>query len=392
MNRKLTALLELPRADYAAAGDILRVFCCFMVAWYHIWQQSWLSPVLKTDWITINMSMPVRAGYMFVDLMLLLSGFLLYLPYANHRESDWKTFYARRAVRILPSYWLCLIIMMIIAIGQYGIGDGRTWKDLLAHLSFTHNLFGFSYNQTRLNVVLWTLAVEVQFYLLVPVLAPLFRKNPLLCYGVMVGVSACFKWQWTMPMEDTTLFINRLPNMLDVYANGMLAAHIYAKLARANRRTLVAELGTVAAVIGIVGIFKILDVQARSSGYEALRAGQLKWRWLLTVFGSAFLVGGSLTFKPLRTLLSNRLVRFFSGVSFNFYIWHQYLAVKLKSWHIPGYVNEAPHRVAERPWQIQYTLLCFGLAFLVAVLITYLVEKPCARWGRRHLIHRRKCK
>lgn len=208
----------------------------------------------------------------------------------------------------------------------------------------------------------------------------------------MVGVSACFKWQWTMPMADTTLFINRLPNMLDVYANGMLAAHIYAKLARANRRTLVAGLGTVAAVIGIVGIFKILDIQARSSGYEALRAGQLKWRWLLTVFGSAFLVGGSLTFKPLRVLLSNPLVRFFSGISFNFYIWHQYLAVKLKSWHIPSYVSDAPHRVAEQPWQIQYTLLCFALALAVAILITYLVEKPCARWGRKHLIHRCKCK
>jgi len=36
------------------------------------------------------------------------------------------------------------------------------------------------------------------------------------------------------------------------------------------------------------------------------------------------------------------------------------------------------------PWQLHYTLLCFAGAVLLATALTYLVEKPAARWlGRR---------
>jgi len=390
MNKKYNLLPSL-KSDYAAAGDILRVACCFMVAWYHIWQQSWLSPVLHTRLFTLNMTPPVRAGYMFVDLMLLLSGFLLYLPYANKKECSAREFYIRRGLRILPSYWLCLIVMMGFAIHEFGFTDARTWKDLLAHLSFTHNFFQFSYTQTRMNVVLWTLAVEVQFYLLTPLIAPLFRKKPLWCYIAMVGMGVCFRKLWTMPMEDTTLFVNRLPNMLDVYANGMMAAHIFVYLAKKkDLRIIVALGGLIAAVAGIWGVFEIIGAQARTSGYDVLRAGQLNWRWLFSFCGALFLVGGSLTFAPLRMLFSNRFVRFLSGISFNFYIWHQWLAVKLKAWHIPAYANEFPNKVGEQPWQMRYTLMCFIGAFLLSVFITYAVEKPCAKLGRKLLLDRKK--
>ena len=372
--------------DYAAAGDLLRVFCVFMVAWYHIWQQSWLSPVLRIGAFALDMTSPVRAGYMFVDLMLLLSGFLLYLPYANDTQLPSRAFYQRRALRILPSYWLCLAVMLIFALAQPDFSGGdRLVRDLAAHLTFTHNLFEFSYTQTRLNVVLWTLAVEVQFYLILPVLAPAFKRRPMLCYLAMTGAALCFHRQWTEPMADTTLFVNRLPNMLDVYANGMLAAHLYAALARQrNRRGLIAALGTLACVAGAWGALRIVAAQSHISGYEPLRHGQLDHRWLFSLCGAAFLLGGSLSFTPIRRLCSNRAVRFLSGLSFNFYIWHQWLAVRLKAWRVPPYLAEAnPNQAGEMPWQLHYTLACFLAALLAALLTTYLVEKPCAKWGRK---------
>lgn len=372
--------------NHAAAGDFLRVFCCFMVAWYHIWQQSWLSPSLNIAGITLNFTSPVRSGYMFVDLMLLLSGFLLYLPYANGREDTAKTFYIKRGLRILPSYWFCLLVMLVFGIVEYGFLDGRLWKDFAAHLGFVHNLFQFSYTGTRMNVVLWTLAVEVQFYLLLPVLAPLFRKKPLVCYMVMVICGVCFRRLWTMPMENTTLYVNRLPNMLDVYANGMMAAHIYAKLANMNKHRLKIAIGsTLLCAAGIWGVFRIIGCQAHTSGYDQLRAGQLHWRWLFSACGALFLVGGSLSFKPLRKLFSNKIIVFLSGISFNFYIWHQWLAVKLKKWHIPDYVNENPNQASEKPWQLHYTVVCFLAALVLAAAVTYLIEKPCAKWGRKRL-------
>ena len=375
-----------PDAGYAAAGDLLRALCVFMVGWYHIWQQSWLSPALQIGSHRLDLTPPVRTGYMFVDLMLVLSGFLTYLPWANRRERAAGEFYLRRALRILPSYWFCLAVMLVVAVTAPDFTDGgRLFRDLLAHLGFVHNLFGFSYNATRLNVVLWTLAVEVQFYLILPALAPVFRRHPLPVYLAMTGAGLCAMFLWTAEMESTVLYVNRLPNMLVVYANGMLAAHLYARLAASERRRgLVAALGTAAAIAALWAIYRILLEQSHAPDYDTLRLGQLRWRWLLSACGAAFLTGGSLSFAPVRAALSNRLTRFLSGVSFNFYIWHQWLAVKLKQWRIPPYISpENPNQAGEMPWQLHYTLACFLGALALAVLLTYLVEKPCARWGRR---------
>ena len=375
-----------PRRDYAAAGDLLRVACVFMIAWFHIWQQSWLSPVLRLGGFALDMTVPVRVGYVFVDLMLMLSGFLLYLPYANGKEVSPREFYVKRALRILPSYWFCLIVMLLFAVFAPDFSDApRLVKDLLAHLGFVHNLWSLSYNYTRLNVVLWTLAVEVQFYLILPALAPVFRRHPIPVYLAMVGAALSFQRLWTMKLEDTTLFVNRLPNMLDAYANGLLAAHLYARLARVRRRRwLVALLGTLVMAAALWGISGLLQGQVRTFGYEGLRHGQLDRRWPLSFCGAAFLVGGSLSFRPVRALCSNRAVRFLSGVSFNFYIWHQWLAVKLKEWRLPSYAAESnPNMAGEMPLQLHYTLLCFAAALTLSILITFALERPCAKLGRR---------
>ena len=388
--KKLTLNREIAPAprNYAAAADLMRVACVAMIAWYHIWQQSWLSPRLQIGAIDVNLLALVRAGYMFVDLMLMLSGFLLYLPWANGEERSTRDFYARRALRILPSYWACLAVMIVFALAQPGFSEyGRLAKDIATHLTFTHNLSYMTYVQSLLNVVLWTLAVEVQFYLLLPALAPAFRKKPLVCYLAMAGAALCFQRLWTIPMTDTTLFVNRLPNMLDVYANGMLAAHIYSRLAqKKERRALIAALGTAAFLLGLFGVIHLVADQATIYGYEELRHGQLDRRWAISACGALALAGGSLSFEPVRRVFSNRVVRFLSGISFNFYIWHQWLAVKLKEWHIPPYLaEESPNQAGEMPWQLHYTLLCFAAALAFATLMTYLVEKPGARLGRKLL-------
>lgn len=303
--RKFSMVGELPSPDYAAAGDLLRVLSVFFVAWFHIWQQSWLFPRFTLGPLTVDLTPPVRVGYIFVDLMLLLSGFLLYLPYANGRERPAREFYTRRALRILPSYWFCLAVMLVFALADPAFHDGKTLvKDLLAHLSFTHNLFLYSLTQTRFNVVLWTLAVEVQFYLLLPLLAPLFRKYPLPVYVLMAGSAVFLRQLIGETVEDTTLYVNRLPVMLDVYANGMLAAHIYVRLAaRQERRKLIAWLSTLLFFVSIWGILSVVREQAAINGYEAVRRGQYAHRWLFSFWGAVFLVSGSLSVRFFRRLL-----------------------------------------------------------------------------------------
>ena len=51
-------------------------------------------------------------------------------------------------------------------------------------------------------------------------------------------------------------------------------------------------------------------------------------------------------------------------------------------------MSNEPNRVGEQPWQNQYMALCFGLSLLGAILITLLIEKPCA-WALKKLFTRK---
>ena len=59
--------------------DGLRVLMIFIVSWYHIWQQSWLRPYIGS----YSLDYLVRSGYVWVDGTVLLSCFLLFLPWAR---------------------------------------------------------------------------------------------------------------------------------------------------------------------------------------------------------------------------------------------------------------------------------------------------------------------
>ena len=94
---------------YMPVADGFRVLCVLIVAWFHIWQQSWLTPELTIGPVHIDLLPLVRTGYLMVDMMLLLSGFLLFLPYARARVDggplpDVATFYKKRVVRIVPAF------------------------------------------------------------------------------------------------------------------------------------------------------------------------------------------------------------------------------------------------------------------------------------------------
>lgn len=386
-------LLPAPmRRGYADAGDLLRVICVALVGWYHIWQQSWLNPNLNILGHTIRLYPIVACGYMFVDLMLLLSGFLLMLGFLSGRSRRIGSFYVARAARILPSYLLCILIMLLLTflLPDNAYSSARhLWTDLLSHLSFTHNFFPESYSFTKLNGALWTLAVEVQFYLIFPLLARAFEKKPALTYACMVVFAFVSRYLIATQLSDTSIYVNRLSAMLDVYANGMLAADLYQRLSRRPQRTADAWLSTLIAIACAAGVYLILSRQLTRSGGENLRMGQLLWRYPLSLLGSLFLISGSRAVRGFRLLLSNRLVRFLSGISFNFYIWHQFIAVQLKKLRIPPYTGTTPNQDGQQPWQSQYTLCCFAAALILSLLITYLVEKPCARWIKRHLSSRK---
>ena len=373
---------------YIKEADGIRALCVLGVMAYHIWQQSWLNPCFTIGTFKLDFTPFVWAGYEFVDLMLMLSGFLLFLPCAvcaldGKKQPGVGSFYRKRLARIVPGYLLCIAACLVIALAEGEYFDrGALLKDLIPHLTFTHVLFPGSYNGTHLNTALWTLAVEMQFYLIFPLVSRCFAKKPLITYFVMTAAAFAYRRYVTLSFADTTLYINQLPAMLDVYANGCLAAYVCAYLKRqAGGEKPREAFFTVCACACAVLIWKLFQNQSYENGYDNIRLGQMERRFPLSFAGALLILSLTLSVKPMRFAFGNPVFRFLSAVSYQMYLWHSVIALRLKAWRIPAYkALENPQMNHEPVWQVRYTLACFIVTLIMAALITCLIEKPAARW------------
>lgn len=392
LKERYIAYTEPERAGRLPALDGARALFVLVVASFHIWQQSWLTPMITVGGWSQSLDPLLRSGYMWVDAMLLLSGFLLYLPYAEATENGKPLpgigqFYKKRVLRIVPSYYLCVLIMLLFVAlpkGSYNNPDGsfNAWymeRDLLAHATFTHTLFGFSYTGSPLNGSLWTLGVEMQFYLIFPFLGRIFRRRPIPTYLTLCAAAVGYR-AWVRTMPDSTLLFNQLPGQLAAYANGMLAAGIYSALKRRMKQDAWTRALFTALCLGaLCGIWHLARAQAAMNGYENIRMGQMERRFAMSGLCALFMLGLLFGARPLRLIFGNRVTAFLSAVSFQFYMWHQVFAVRLKEWKIPASVTETPWMSGEYSWQLLYTALCYGGALVIAALVTYAFERPIVR-------------
>lgn len=370
--------------------DGLRVLLVFIVSWYHIWQQSWLTPSVGG----YSLDFLVRAGYMPVDGTILLSGFLLFLPYARSMlmgepMPDRRSFYRKRIMRIVPSFYFITLVMLLAVALPWRLFPTvqRLVKDVFMHLTFTFTFDPVTYISTPIGVASWTLAIEMQAYLLFPFLARAVAKRPVPALLAMVAASWLWRGYCLWSMTDYNMVVNQLPSFLDVYALGMAAALVYVRLTqlypRARRPVLWQLLATAAVCACIWGLSAILHAQASAGNGGSLQAGQMIRRFPFAAVLAVLALALPFTVLPLRKLMGNRVMTFLAGISMNYYLWHQNLAVHLKRLGVPYSEFALPNQAGDKPWQYQYTFLCFGLSLAAAILVTYLVEKPCAR-----LLHR----
>jgi len=374
-----------PSLKYVDTCDGLRTMAVLIVAWFHIWQQSWLFPGFTLFGRDISLDPLVRSGYIWVDMMILISGFCLYLPWARMRYEGGTPmrpldFYVRRFVRIHPSYLLTIAIMFAVAMGTnaYYYREHMI-RDLVSHLTYTHMFFYDAYYASNLGGALWTLAIEMQLYLLFPLIARAFYKLPTTTFAAMVALSLGFRGWVSVNVKDVALYFNQLPAYLDTFALGMMAASVHAWLSRKKHGALLRLLCSALSVCVLLMIWQVVRRQAANPGVEQIRLGQMSNRLSMGLLGAAFLVLSANGGLVLRRLLGNRLTKFFSGISLQFYIWHQTIAVWLITYKVIPSSYENPNWEGDPVWQMNYTIACFALSVLAAALITYGFERPAAR-------------
>ena len=381
--------------------DGLRVLMIFIVSWYHIWQQSWLSPAIGS----YSLDYLVRSGYIWVDGTVLLSSFLLFLPYAKAmREKgpapDTRDFYFRRVRRILPGYYFIILAVLFgIAIPWKLYSTPQFMvKDVATHLTFTFTFFWDTYIATPLGAASWTLAIETQAYLLFPLIARGVMKKPVVTLCILCAVCFGFRAWCLWALVDYSMVVNQLINFLDVYVIGILAAMAYVRLEEKRTVPAVAEktdealrkglnlrkygwqsLATLVFAAAFFGLLQMLRFQARSGNTPMIQMNQMIYRPVYAVLFTLLILSAPFALFPLRKLLGNRVTRFLGGISMNYYLIHQTVIVHLKRLRFPPSVSDTPNMAAEQPWQNQYTLVSFVLSLLLAVLVTYAIEKPAGR-------------
>ena len=376
------------------ALDGLRGIAIALVVWYHLWQVSWLDPHIDLGSMHLPLVFIPISGFLGVEMFFFLSAFVLSYPYvraqlSGDRPPSTRHFAYRRFIKIVPSYVLSLIAVMVLAAlpgAKESWGANIDWTtpgaallDFSAHLAFIHTFFYDTY--ASINGVLWTLGIEVQYYVIFPMLITMFLRAPFAIAAIMAIIAIAYRIHigecCQMPIFDHNL--GQLLGFFDYFAAGMLAAYAYGLL-RARRPHITEMRGfwTLVAVAGFVWIgFLFWNLTAHRWDEEFA-----SW-WLIrngTYYAVAiFLAGiGSLFAAPgwLR-LLANPLFLFLAVISYNLYLWHQVVFRWVATW---PFIPHAPGVTRGDPTFAWITSICgLALALAVATFVTYAVERPLLR-------------
>jgi peptidoglycan/LPS O-acetylase OafA/YrhL len=356
--------------------DGLRGIAVLLVLWYHVWEISWLPPWPAVAFIPAT-------GFVGVTLFFFLSGFVISYPFlvadaAAKPQPSWRHFAWRRFIKIVPSYVLSIVIAY--ATGYAQLHASAPLPDIVTHLLFIHTWFPATYGS--INGVLWTLAVEVEFYCIFPLIWWAFRRRPWITAAAMVAIA----WIWRASLAHCcfdTLFAQweeNLPGYLDIFAFGMISAYLFVMVRQAHHDKL-RPLGPLVAIGGFAMLWMLLtSCYAYRFAPQWSSVWQIGNRPLLGVAFTAMALGSLVSPRWWQIVLDNPLLRFLATISYNLYLYHQMVARELLWHHVPPY-NGDPHYDTE--WQVRYTELAFAAAIALATAVTYLFERPLLQLRER---------
>lgn len=289
-------------------------------------------------------------GLLGVRFFFTISGFLItWLMLQEEREAGFmslKKFYVRRALRILPVYLACLLVMAGLQLAGLAIQNGFIWLQLI---TFTRNFYQTGHFECPISLHFWSLAVEEQFYLFWPLvfvsLARATGKRICFLAGTIllsiackiIALLGCYNRHFYFLFEDYSTFM-----FLDCLAYGCLGA-ILLDTQRAGLKRFFERF--------LWPVFLLACLCLLVPELVGLGVG-------LQSFGFIFLLLQSVlvpAFKPFQILNHRWMVRI-GILSYSLYIWQQLV---FQLWPVP-----------------QVWLLALPMTFVAAWLSYNFLEKP----------------
>ncbi|MBO0779800.1 MAG: acyltransferase [Ktedonobacteraceae bacterium] len=378
----------------------------------HVWE-----PYPTTDFVSSAIALGGGSG---VTLFFVLSGFLLFLPYARAllSEKEWpsaRRFYLRRIMRIWPGYYISLLFIAWIMHPSYF--HPTHWGELALFLTFFMDSTKSTFQQ--LNGPFWTLAVEWQYYMLLPLLALALRRiigkgslrqrwwKLLTCLTALIvwGVSTRFWGLYFYTHGDATFLVPRavlnVPlfllygasgKFLEDFAIGMLISACYILVRETHLRSLNEPIRRYSPWMCIAGL-GVLVLMTLWNGYQRFQPGIAAFfDALIPAYNYFAEIGLSIGFglcvaallfgpQQLRRPLEWTPVRWIGLVSYGMYMWHLPLLV--------GFTIQIQHRFMNG-WNTYLTYALYWL-FVACVIFPFcylfyrLIEQPGISLGNKLL-------
>lgn len=239
-----------------------------------------------------------RLGWSGVDLFFVLSGFLIggILLDACKSPRYFKTFYLRRACRILPVYyaWITVFALVGHAAAKWGAAHDSTMVlisvPVVVYYFFLQNMvFGplpaFSHYWIS---PMWSLAVEEQFYLASPLLIRFLspRRLTQVLIGCIVGAPVLRFLLYSRMPDGPEMAYVLMPCRADALAMGMLAAVAWRTSAKAWLAQHISLLKIILGVLLTGALAMVKWLPGPRNGFQAA----LQYSWLATMYVCLMLV------------------------------------------------------------------------------------------------------
>ena len=184
------------RSTHFGFLDSIRGLAAFYVVLHHASQSIAMDS--RSVWKFVHTLF--GGGHYAVDVFIVLSGFSLGIPVWTGKYDGFSKYICRRAVRILPPYFITCAICLALIYTVIDGGSGSRWENS-AHITtmglITHLFMVYDWSTataTQINYVLWSVAVEWKIYFLLPLIVYVITQIGGAMSMLVIGVLSYGAW------------------------------------------------------------------------------------------------------------------------------------------------------------------------------------------------------
>ncbi len=320
-------------------------------------------------------------GFLGVPIFFVLSGFLLSFSflsaYKKKQKPDLKKFAINRCLRVLPSYYVQLIIFIV---GGWLLFDSKyTVYNIIMHFLMLHN-FDITIN-SLINGVYWTLPIEWNFYFIMPILSIFFLRNRwfwLVIIALAIGISSrIIIGEVVFADVDTNKRIWILSQVFSIpeyFLFGMVGAYWRFNL---NDDSWAIRYGDFIMIAGAL----MLCIGISVVDWSRYWIGQQHYWWnsFAPIALTLFIFGASAQKIISKVLWTNRIMMILGVLSYGIYLWHLTIIHLINGNLLP--------QLKLSDWLMTYgfspvmillivTVVVLGLTSIISYINHQLIEKP----------------